>query len=288
MRLSRLPFRALPGWAPILPAGLVFAGLFAAPLAYFFVISFWSVRARIMRPDHTLANYVATWNNYGDVLGNTLLIAAVIALLTTAIAFCFAFAIRFKSGRFGDLLLFVTLLTLFGGYLVKIYAWKSILGRDGILNKALLGLGLIDQPLRLLNDKFGWGVLAIQVWKNLPFQLLIIASVLASIRTDIEDAARNLGAGPWQVLRHIILPLSMPGILIAVVLVFIMTFGDFAITRIAGPIYPSSLAVLMHTKALTLSEWNLAACIGMVIIVASLVFVGLYARMARLLQGKAA
>jgi putative spermidine/putrescine transport system permease protein len=58
-------------------------------------------------------------------------------------------------------------------------------------------------------------------------------------------------AGPWQVLRHIILPLSMPGILIAVVLVFIMTFGDFAITRIAGPIYPTSLAVLMHTKALT-------------------------------------
>ena len=80
MRLSRLPSRALPGWAAILPAGLVFAGLFAAPLAYFFVISFWSVRARIMRPDHTLANYLAVWSNYGDVLGNTLLIAAVIAL----------------------------------------------------------------------------------------------------------------------------------------------------------------------------------------------------------------
>jgi len=90
------------------------------------------------------------------------------------------------------------------------------------------------------------------------------------------------------VLRYIILPLSMPGILIAVVLVFIMTFGDFAITRIAGPIYPTSLAVLMHTKALTLSEWNLAACIGMVIMVASLAFVGVYARMARLLQGTAA
>jgi len=139
----------------------------------------------------------------------------------------------------------------------------------------------------MLNDKFGWGVLAIQVWKNLPFQLLIIASVLATIRGDIEDAARNLGAGPWQVLRHIVLPLSMPGILIAVALVFIMTFGDFAITRVAGPIYPSSLAVLMQTKAMTLNEWNVAACIGMVIIVASLLFVALYARMARLLQGAA-
>jgi putative spermidine/putrescine transport system permease protein len=160
-------------------------------------------------------------------------------------------------------------------------------GLHGVINGVCSALRLIDRPLRMLNDKFGWGVLAIQVWKNLPFQLLIIASVLATIRTDIEDAARNLGAGPWQVLRHIILPLSMPGILIAVVLVFIMTFGDFAITRIAGPIYPTSLAVLMHTKALTLSEWNLAACIGMVIMVASLTFVGVYARTARLLQGAA-
>ena len=59
-----------------------------------------------------------------------------------------------------------------------------------------MGLGIIDRPLRMLNDKFGWNVLVIQIWKNLPFQLLIIASVLETIQTDIEDAARNLGANP--------------------------------------------------------------------------------------------
>ena len=138
--------------------------------------------------------------------------------------------------------------------------------------------------MRMLNDKFGWNVLAIQIWKNLPFQLLIIAAVLETIQTDIEDAARNLGANPWQVVRYILLPMSMPGMLIAVVLVFIMTFGDYAITRIAGPVYPSSLSVLMYTKALTLQQWGAAACIGMVIIVTSLVFVSLYARLARALQ----
>ena len=127
---------------------------------------------------------------------------------------------------------------LFVPALVAAFLILNAMAFHGVINGVLLGLRLIDRPLRMLNDKFGWGVLAIQVWKNLPFQLLILASVLATIRTDIEDAARNLGAGPWQVLRHIILPLSMPGILIAVVLVFIMTFGDFAITRIAGPIYP--------------------------------------------------
>ena len=82
--------RRFAGLAAALPAGLVFAGLFAAPLAYFLVISFWSVRARMMRVDFTLANYLATWRDYGDVLGNTLLIAGIIGLVTTAIAFCFA------------------------------------------------------------------------------------------------------------------------------------------------------------------------------------------------------
>ena len=136
----------------------------------------------------------------------------------------------------------------------------------------------------MLNDKFGWNVLAIQIWKNLPFQLLIIASVLQTIRTDIEDAARNLGASPLQVIWHIVLPLSIPGILIAVVLVFILTFGDYAITGLPGPVYPSSLSVLMYTKAFTLQQWGGAACIGMVIIVTSLLFVAIYARAARAIQ----
>ena len=170
---------------------------------------------------------------------------------------------------------------LFVPALVAAFLILNAMAFHGVINGVLLGLGLIDQPLRMLNDKFGWGVLADPGMEEPAVPAPHPRLVLATIRTDIEDAARNLGAGPWQVLRHIILPLSMPGILIAVVLVFIMTFGDFAITRIAGPIYPTSLAVLMHTKALTLSEWNLAACIGMVIMVASLAFVGVYARMAR-------
>ena len=169
--------------------------------------------------------------------------------------------------------------------LVAAFLILNVLAFNGILNSVLMGLGIIDRPLRMLNDKFGWNVLVIQIWKNLPFQLLIIASVLETIRTDIEDAARNLGASPLRVICHIILPLSVPGILIAVVLVFILTFGDYAITRVAGPVYPSSLSVLMYTDAFTLQQWGTAACIGMVIIVASLLFVAhLRARRARMLQ----
>ena len=143
-----------PAWGHrnwlLMPAALVFLGAFAAPQLYFLVISFWSVRARIMRPDFTLKNYVATWAEYYDAMASTLLIALAIGAVTTLLAFGFAYAIRFKCGRLEAPLLFLALITLFGGYLVKIYAWKSILGREGILNQFLLATGVIDHPLDAL------------------------------------------------------------------------------------------------------------------------------------------
>ena len=214
--------------AALLPAALVFLGLFAAPLAYFLVISFWSVRARVMRPDATPANYIATWTQYGDVLGRTLAIAGAIGLVTTAIAFCFAYAIRFKSGRFGDLLLFLTLVTLFGGYLVKIYAWKSILGRDGILNQALLALGLIDQPLDLLIYSVNAVVITLTYFL-LPFAVLPIYGSLRALREATMESARDLGAGRFAVMRDIVLPQCEGGLVAAFTLSFRRRLRDAAL-----------------------------------------------------------
>jgi putative spermidine/putrescine transport system permease protein len=200
--------------------------------------------------------------------------------------FAYPLALFLRRQRFGARLIgSIVKVPLFVPALVAAFLILNILAFNGVLNSALMYAGIIDRPLKMLNDKFGWNVLAIQIWKNLPFQLLIIASVLQTIRTDIEDAARNLGANPLQVVLHILLPLSIPGILIAVVLVFILTFGDYAITKVAGPVYPSSLSVLMYTKAFTLQDWGGAACIGVVIIVTSLLFVAIYARTARAIQG---
>jgi putative spermidine/putrescine transport system permease protein len=200
--------------------------------------------------------------------------------------FAYPLALFLRRRRFGSRTIgSIIKIPLFVPALVAAFLILNVLAFNGVLNNALLWMGFIDRPMRMLNDTFGWNVLLIQVWKNLPFQLLIIASVLETIQTDIEDAARNLGASPLRVILHIVLPMSAPGILIAVVLVFILTFGDYAITRVAGPVYPSSLSVLMYTDAFTLQQWGIAACIGMVVIVASLVFVAIYARAARAIQG---
>ncbi len=175
---------------------------------------------------------------------------------------------------------------LFVPALVAAFLIINLIAYHGMLNHILMALGLIKEPLRMLRDKFGWVVLFIQIWKNLPFQLLIISASLETIQTDIEDAARNLGANKLALVRYIIFPLSIPGILVAVILVFIKTFGDFAITSVAGPIYPVSISVRMYAAANMFQEWNRAAGIGVVIIVTALLFVWLYSRLAKMMQGQ--
>jgi spermidine/putrescine transport system permease protein len=236
MRVAAARNRAWRGLGPagqLAPALLILAGLFAAPLAWFLVISFWSVRARMMRPDLTLKNYVATWTDYGDTLATTLLIALAIGLATTVLAFGFAYVIRFKAGRWGGALLFVTLITLFGGYLVKIYAWKSILGRDGILNLALIGLGLIDEPLGIFIYNAN-GIVVTLTYFLLPFAVLPIYGNMRAIRDVTIEASRDLGATPWQTMRGVIMPQCERGIVAAFTLTFLISAGDYVTPRFVG------------------------------------------------------
>ena len=148
-----------------------------------------------MRPDFTLQELRRDLDRLWRYAGRTRsLIALPIALSTTLLAFGFAYVIRFRAGRFGNALLFLTLITLFGGYLVKIYAWKSILGRDGILNLALIGLGLIDEPL----DAFIYsanGIVITLTYFLLPFAVLPIYGSMRAIRDVTLEASRDLGAG---------------------------------------------------------------------------------------------
>jgi putative spermidine/putrescine transport system permease protein len=174
---------------------------------------------------------------------------------------------------------------LFVPALVAAFLILNILSFHGIVNEVLLALGLIREPLRMTHDDWGLGVAAIQIWKNLPFQTLILTSVLASIQTDLENAARNLGAGPFAVFRHVTFPLSVPGALTAVVLVFIGVFGDYSINTVAGPKYPPSLSIRMYFLSKNFNEWGQAACVAILIIVGAMVFAWLFSRLAKLITG---
>lgn len=176
---------------------------------------------------------------------------------------------------------------LFVPALVAAFLILNIVSFHGIVNEVLVAIGLIKEPLRMTHDDWGVGVVAIQIWKNLPFQTLILTAALVNIPVDFEHAASNLGANAWSVFRHIIFPLSLPGALTGLILVFIGVFGDYAINSVAGPLYPPSLAIRMYTFGKGFGEWGEAACLAIIIIVSSLLFAWVYSKVAKLVTGEA-
>jgi spermidine/putrescine transport system permease protein len=128
---------------------------------------------------------------------NTAGLAAITALTTTLLGFIFSFMARIRAGAWAETLLFIVLVTLFGGYLMKIYAWKTILGNEGLLNTALIGLGIISKPITTLLYSPG-AVVVTLVHFSLPFAVLPIYAAMRAISDTELEAARDLGAGPWS------------------------------------------------------------------------------------------
>jgi putative spermidine/putrescine transport system permease protein len=219
-----------------------------------------------------------------DSVGFSLKMGILSSVGTVLVAFPVALFFR-KAGSGKRLLGSIIKIPLFIPALVASFLIVNLISYHGIVNETLVWLHVLKEPLRMLNDPFGWGVVFIQVWKNLPFVLLILSASLAGIHDDTVDAARNLGAGTWAVALRIYVPLSMSGILVAMILMFIKAFGDFPITSVAGPIYPSSIAFRMYTTATMFQEWDQSSVLGVIIIATALVVVWAYSRLAEFVKG---
>jgi len=215
------------------PALVVFAVFFLIPVGFFFVVSFWQLKFYELVPGFSFENYVEVYREYLHAGIFTFSIALIIATLTTVIGFMLAYLIRFRAGRYGPILLFLVMITLFGGYLVKIYAWKTILGTQGILNAGLMALGIIDEPIAWILYSPHAVVLTL-VHFLLPFAVLPIYGALRGISDDPLEAARDLGARPLRVLIDIVLPQAMPGITAGFALAFLISAGDYVTPRLVG------------------------------------------------------
>jgi len=215
------------------PAMAIFGILFVLPLLYFFVISFWRVLLFKLKPDFTFVNYGQVYDQHSATLAFTLGLALIVAALTTALGFVYAYLIRFKAGRWGPTLLFIALITMFGGYLMKIYSWMTILGIKGVLNTALLALGVIDEPLPWLFYNAGAVVVTLANFL-LPLAILPIYASMRGI-TDIElEAARDLGAGGWRSFSDIVVPRSHVGTMAGFALCFLLAAGDYLTPQLVG------------------------------------------------------
>jgi len=258
------------------PAAAVLAFVFAIPIVLLSIVSFWSVKNFKLQPDVSLAAWQRFFTVYGDLTLYTLLVGLLVGLLCTGLGFVFAYAARFKAGRFGDLLLVATLITLFGGYLVKIYAWKSILGADGLLNQALMALGLTDQPLAFLIYSRGAVVIAL-VHFLLPFAILPIYASLRNVSEVTIEAARDLGASAYQVLTKVIVPQALSGLFSAFAFCFLLAAGDYVTPMLLGGTSGSMLGQFVLLEFSTNFNWPAGSALSFGLLFACLVLIALIA-----------
>jgi spermidine/putrescine transport system permease protein len=221
----------------LLPVVLFLGVFLVAPLGVFFVYSFWSVNVFALEPGFSLENYrtALTDPNYRTLFKNTLEIALVVGAITTVVAYGFAHVLRFHLRRYQEILLFVVLIALFSGYLVRIYAWRTILGNNGLINSALEELGLIDEPLTALLFSRA-AVILVLLNYLVPLAILPIYAAMQNVRDDEVEASRDLGAGAVRTFWKVTLPRARTGVFAAFALTFILSAGDYLTpTLVGGP-----------------------------------------------------
>lgn len=252
--------------------GVVLA-LLIAPLALLFVISFWQVRSFKLRPAFSLDAWERFLVNYGSLTLYTLAIGLAAAVLCVAIGLAFAYAVRFKADRFADALVVLTLLTLFGGYLAKIYAWKTILGSGGILNQALLWMNIIDGPAPWLLYNRG-AVLVTLVNFLLPFAILPIYASMRNVSSTSIEAARDLGASNTQTFWRVVVPQCRTGLFAAAAFVFLLAAGDYVTPLLLGGSSGSMLGQFIALEFSTRFNWPAGAAMSFGLLGASLIVLG--------------
>ena len=237
LRLSTLLWRhprvklALLLAAPVLAFAIVYLGA----LVSLFISAFWQVDAFTAKVIHTwtLDNFRTLWNDhtYWRITGRTIGIAAAVTVTDVVLAFPLAyFMARLASRRTRAALFVLVLLPLWSSYLVRIYAWRTILAKNGALNWALNGIGLPDANLAYTN----WAMWIVFSYVWLPFMILPVYAALERIPDNYLEASQDLGAKGSRTLRSVILPLALPGIVAGSIFTFSLTLGDFITPALVG------------------------------------------------------
>lgn len=269
-------------WVLLAPWTLWLLLLYATPLIFVLVISFWRTTANSrMVPAFTVANYSAiftTDTGQLKVLGDTLLAALIVLLASVLVAYPLAYFLAYRVRRLwvkSTILTLVVLPFLVGG-LIRTIAWRGILGIQGVINSALLSLGLINQPLEwLLYSKFA--VVLSLFYNYYPFMLFTIYLVLEATDARLLAAAQDLGASRWKTFTHIVFPLSVPGLLTGSILTFVPVASATLEPEILGGTSGRFTGNLIQAKFYLAYDWPAGAAIAIVFTAASFVLIGILA-----------
>lgn len=244
------------------------------PTLTFIVNSFFDVVDGRIITTFTLDNYATFLRQpeYWGVFLNTLLLCLQVALISLVFGLPVAWFIWRLPERYRYPLLFLVILPLFMSYVVKLFAFRAILGLNGLLNQFLVATHLIDKPyVAFLFSREA--IILVQASMFIPYMVLPIFLSLERIPNTLIQASLDLGASPGKTLRHIVLPLATPGVVAGIVFVFILSLGDYITPQMVGGTMGHTFGRVVWSQFGVTFDWPLGAAMGVVLVLVCAVLV---------------
>jgi len=269
------------GYTLLAPTLVVMGLALAAPLALMAITSLKNQSGLTFAQGWTLAQYADVLGraSYRSLFLRSVLISSAVTAVTVALAYPMAYFVAFHA-RHKFVWLVALTIPFWTSYLLRVFAWKIILGFNGVINSGLMRLHLIDQPLEfLLYNPFAVVVTLAHAWA--AFAILPIYVSLEKIDRSLLEAASDLGDSALRRFLRITLPLSMPGVIGAAILIFVPTTGDFVTPQLVGGAKGTMIANLIEVQFNAAGNWPLGAALSLVSMAMVGVLAGLFVAAAR-------
>ncbi len=270
----------LKGFTLLSPTLLVMGLTMCIPFGIMVVMSFWTQIGFEFDTAFSLVNYVEAVERpvYRALLLRSLTISAICTVATVLLSYPMAYYVAFHVRKHKMAWIILMTVPFFSSYLLRIFAWKVILGYNGVINSGLKGLGLIEQPLAfLLYSPTAVVITLAHAWA--AFAILPIYISLEKIDRSLIEAATDLGDGPVKRFLGITLPLSMPGVIAASLMIFIPTVGDYVTPTLVGGPDGLMIANLIQAQFGLVNNWPMGAALALdmmlVVAVVSLLYIWL-------------
>jgi putative spermidine/putrescine transport system permease protein len=271
-------------WVPALlvcPALLLLLFAFAAPLGILVTYSFYDSRpGGVMVPAFTPRHYLRFLGDpfYLRVLWQTVVLGMWVTGWCIVLGYPLAYVLaRTRSRQIRAILVTLLLVPLMTSVVVRSYGWLILLANNGLVNTALLALGVIQSPVQLLFNTTG--VLIALVAIMLPYMILTLMPVIQNIDPSLEEASQSLGANPWRVFRDVVIPLSLPGVGAGSILVFVLTIAAYATPRLVGGSRLLVMPIFVYDQAMALLNWPFASATSFILLGLVLALMALQGRL---------
>jgi len=269
------------GWFWSLP-GLIFLTIFAAfpVVSMLFMSVLTAGRFGGVTTPFTLNNLIrATDQTFLKVIFTSILIATATALLSLLIGFPTALFISRLSRKWQIILIIAIILPYWTNFLVRTYAWLVLLNNEGIINKFLKNIGLIDQPIEMLYTPLA--VIVGMTYLYLPLMILPIYAALEKVDKNLVEASLDLGSSAWKSLRTISIPLAMPGILIGLIFVFVPSMGNFVVPELLGGGKTVMIGNLVRDQFLKARDWPFGATFALILTIILVILISIQSRVSK-------